>query len=305
MRQAENMMAAVLFAKSVGLALVAHLTIHWACTDVGDDPDGKLFAKVREGLDKWLGRQGVGFAAVWARERQSGGQSDVEHCHMLFHLPHEYRAGKKLHKVENAIYRLISRHGRRDGDKKGDGYWADEVAKLVIHENPDGKYLIKGGGLQVWKRFRLRREHRRWQGLIHGKRCGTTQNIGPAARRCWNEHQHRQGKVHEQRPTKHSRLAFRRRLSIASCGLIRIVRTALYDGLSSTLADDLHGKFLGDLRYILGLQIVTALSHLGLYVVGLQKALCKFTADRKVHILRERARRLQRFDVCKTTGHDS
>jgi hypothetical protein len=29
------------------------LTIHWACTDIGDDADGKLFAKFREGLNKW------------------------------------------------------------------------------------------------------------------------------------------------------------------------------------------------------------------------------------------------------------
>jgi hypothetical protein len=63
-----------------------------------------------------------------------------------------------------------------------DGYWADEVIKLVMHDNPDGKYLIKGGGPDVWTRFRVRKEHRRWQGFIHGKRCGTTQNIGSAAR---------------------------------------------------------------------------------------------------------------------------
>jgi hypothetical protein len=162
---------------------VAHLTIHWAYTDVGDDPDGKLFAKAREGLDKWARRHGFPLTCIWARERMSGGQSDVEHCHLLFHLPVEYCTGACLHQVEAAIYRLINKHGRRDGDKHGHGYWADEVIKLVIHENPDGKYLIKGGGPKVWKLFRLRKEHRRLQGIIHGKRCGTTQNIGPAARR--------------------------------------------------------------------------------------------------------------------------
>src|SRR5262245_34015013 len=67
-----------------------------------------------------------------------------------------------------AIYRLINRHGR--------GYWADEVIKLNIWPNPDGKYLIKGGGRKVWKKFGLRKEHRRLQGIIHGKRCGTTEN---------------------------------------------------------------------------------------------------------------------------------
>ncbi len=31
------------FAKSIDLPLVAHLTIHWAYTNIGDDPDGKSF----------------------------------------------------------------------------------------------------------------------------------------------------------------------------------------------------------------------------------------------------------------------
>ena len=49
--------------------------------------------------------------------------------------------------------------------------------------DPDGKYLIKGGGPKMWNKFHVHREHRRLQGLIHGKRCGPTQNIGPAGRR--------------------------------------------------------------------------------------------------------------------------
>jgi hypothetical protein len=44
MRQASNIMEAVSFAKSIDLPLVAHLTVHWSLTDVGDDPNGKLFA---------------------------------------------------------------------------------------------------------------------------------------------------------------------------------------------------------------------------------------------------------------------
>jgi hypothetical protein len=121
--QATNIIEAVDFAKFIGLPLVAHLTIHWAYTDVGDDPDGKLFAKVREGLDKWLRRQGIVFAAAWSRERMSRGQAEVVHCHLLFHLSVEYCTKRKL-QVEAVIFRLIKRHGR--------GYWADEVIKLVI-----------------------------------------------------------------------------------------------------------------------------------------------------------------------------
>jgi hypothetical protein len=178
MRQASNIMEAVAFAKSICLPLVAHLTIHWGLTDVGDDPDGTLFAKLREGLDKWLQRRGIAFNGAWSRERQSGGVSDVVHCHLLFHLPVAYRAGSRLREVEAAITRLVKRHGN--------DYWADQVIKLVIHDEPpypDGKYLIKGGGPKIWKKFGVRKEHRRLQGPISGKRCGTTQNIGPAARR--------------------------------------------------------------------------------------------------------------------------
>src|SRR5262245_2211190 len=145
--QATNIIEAVKFAKLIGLPLVAHLTIHWAYTNAGDDPDGKRFAKVREGLAKWLRRRGIVFAAAWCIERMSRGQAEVVHCHLLFHLPVEYRAKRKL-QIEGAIYRLIKRHGR--------GYWADEVIDLRIHDNPDGKYLIKGGGREVWKLFRPR-----------------------------------------------------------------------------------------------------------------------------------------------------
>ena len=172
--QATNIIDAINFARVIGLPLLAHLTIHWAYTNASDDPDGKLFARFREGLNKWLRRQHIAFAGAWCIERMSRGQAEVVHCHLLFHLPTEYCTARKL-KVEEAIYRLIKRHGR--------GYWADEVIKLAIWPNPDGKYLIKGGGPKVWKLFRLRKEHRRLQGLIRGKRCGTTQNIGRAARR--------------------------------------------------------------------------------------------------------------------------
>jgi hypothetical protein len=47
----------------------------------------------------------------------------------------------------------------------------------------DGLYLLKGGGPKVWRLFpRIQKEWRKPQGIIFGKRCGTTQNIGPATR---------------------------------------------------------------------------------------------------------------------------
>jgi hypothetical protein len=176
LRQANNLMEAVAYAREIGTPLNAHATIHWVGTKVGDDPDGRLFAKVREGLDKWLRRQGIpgGLTAIWVRERLSGGSAEVVHCHMLFHLPHPFMRGRKRKQVEEAFERLIDRHG--------DGNYADYTLKLTFPPNPNGIYLLKGGGPDVWRRFGVPRRWRKPQGFIHGKRCGTTENIGRAPR---------------------------------------------------------------------------------------------------------------------------
>ena len=61
--QATNLVEAVGYAKKIGRHLVAHATIHWSGTVAFDDPDGKRFAKVREGFNKYLRRRGGSFVA--------------------------------------------------------------------------------------------------------------------------------------------------------------------------------------------------------------------------------------------------
>ena len=176
LRQATNLMDAVAYARQIGTPLNTHATIHWVGTKVGDDPDGRLFAKVREGFDKWLRRHGIpgGLTAIWVRERLSGGSAEVVHCHMLFHLPQPFTRGRKRKQVEETLERLIDRHG--------DGNYADYTLKLTFPPTPNGIYLLKGGGPDVWREFGVPRRWRRAQGFIHGKRCGTTENIGRAQR---------------------------------------------------------------------------------------------------------------------------
>jgi hypothetical protein len=172
--QATNIIEAVQFAKSIGLPLVAHLTIHWSGTVAFDDHDGTRFAKVREGLAKVLFRRGIPVAWAWCRECKA--HTDIVHCHVLFHLPVAYRSGPKADEIKAHLVRLIDRHG--------DGILGEFAIRLVIWPDPDGLYLIKGGGPRVWKQFpRIRKDWRTPQGIIHGKRCGTTQSIGPDARR--------------------------------------------------------------------------------------------------------------------------
>ena len=170
--QATNIVEAVKFAKSIGLPLVAHLTIHWSGTLAFDDHDGARFAKVREGLAKVLLRRGIPTGWVWCRECKA--HTDIVHCHLLFHLPTEYRVGQKLDEVRATLERLVARHG--------DGIWSEYAVELKTWCDPDGLYLLKGGGPEVWKLFRIKKKFRESQGIIHGKRCGTTENLGKAAR---------------------------------------------------------------------------------------------------------------------------
>ena len=195
---AKGMIEAVAYAEEIGLSLVAHLTIHWSGTDAGDDANGKLLAKVKEGLARWLRRRGLPFAGVWCREKKAGGQAEVEHSHLIFHLPAQWLVGAKLVgrelrleggaellQVEAALHRVVAQYAGRPLE------WAVKLKVptdgglpgLYNGRSYDGLYLLKGGGKPVWKLFpRIKKDWRKPQGIIFGKRCGVTQNIGPAAR---------------------------------------------------------------------------------------------------------------------------
>jgi hypothetical protein len=53
---------------------------------------------------------------------------------------------------------------------------------VVTDSHAAPKQKQSRGGPKVWKKFGLRKEHRRLQGSIHSKRCGVTENIGETAR---------------------------------------------------------------------------------------------------------------------------
>ena len=56
-------------------------------------------------------------------------------------------------------------------DRHGGGNYADFTLKLTFPRHPDGLYLIKGGGPDVWRKFAVPRCWRKAQGIIRGKRC--------------------------------------------------------------------------------------------------------------------------------------
>lgn len=184
-RQARNMMDGLAFAREIGTSLNAHLIIHWGGTGKGDDPDGSLFAHFRHILDKRLKRQGIpgGLTAIWVRERHRNRNtrpiSEVVHSHLLLHLPSHFERSPYREVFLQAVEELVN--------LVGDGNLDDRTLKLTFPDNPDGKYFLKGATRAVWDRYNLPDKWRskRGEGVIDGKRCGTTQNIGPAARSRW------------------------------------------------------------------------------------------------------------------------
>lgn len=182
LRQADNMMGALRFAREIGTPLNSHLTIHWGGTGAGDDPHGDIFAKFRNLFDKRLQRLGVrgGLTAIWVRERQpnkrTGYLSELVHNHMLFHLPSKYDHNPYRNEIIKVIEQLV--------ELVGNGIYDDRTIALTFPDHPDGIYLLKGGTSTVRK---LHNVPKLWcslrgEGVIEGKRCGTTQNIGPANR---------------------------------------------------------------------------------------------------------------------------
>jgi hypothetical protein len=170
------MMEGLFFARETGVTLNTHLIIHWGGTLVGDDSAGNLFAKFRYLLDKRFRRKfGIELTGVWVRERhrnkRTRQQSEVVHSHLLLHLPPRHRR-----EASKDIEDLVALVGKEILD--------DRTIELTFPANPDGKYLLKGGTRSVWEQFSLPKNWRSklGEGLIEGKRCGLTQNIGPAAR---------------------------------------------------------------------------------------------------------------------------
>jgi hypothetical protein len=94
---------------------------------------------------------------------------------MLFHLPHPFKTGRKHDHVVHALERLIDRHGEAN--------YLDCTLKLTFPAKPNGIYLLKGGGPDVWRKYAVPSVWREPQGVIVGKRCGVTENLGPTARK--------------------------------------------------------------------------------------------------------------------------
>jgi hypothetical protein len=163
---ARNIWDAAELGEFLGCPLTHHADISWPfAMGPGDGEWRKRFMKLRELSRKWLEHRGAVYADSWTVERASNGAGVHTHC--ALHVPTEL-----AREFEGYLRHLLGSSDRR-------------VLCFGKLWNRDGylSYILKGVEPSGYDEFQVLKKHRSQQGIVVGKRAGTSRNIGAAARR--------------------------------------------------------------------------------------------------------------------------
>jgi hypothetical protein len=166
-----NLHEAALFSWSIGLPLNKMLTIHMQKGGVEGREALEALQSFLQRVQRWLRKHGIELSAIWVRENGIG---EGEHVHMLLHIPVALmplfprmqarwlkQSGVKRRK--NVVRSRMVAHNKRAAETN------PELYRFHLSNTVD--YLRKAT-----------EPGQKGAGPIVGKRCGTTQNIGLAAR---------------------------------------------------------------------------------------------------------------------------
>ena len=179
--QIENVTAAARHALCLGLPLTRFITLHWKAGGVTLERMVLATGHLLEMATKWLVRQGSATAWIYVHEN---GEEEGWHGHILLHLPAELallfvrRQRSWIARICEGKYTKGTMRGRIVGSRLGIEHSHPE---LYLH-NLDRcvGYIIKQTSLATARQNGLTRTVQ--PGLVIGKRAGTSQNIGSAAR---------------------------------------------------------------------------------------------------------------------------
>lgn len=186
--QIANLLAAASHATRIGLPFTRMVTIHWGAAGVPLGAMAKATGRFIDLLSKALSRHGNRSAWLWVHENGTGKGG---HCHVLAHVPPSLV--KIVTGLQRRWLRLITGRaykGRVILSRPIGGRLRLEVNNPDLHTaNLDAalSYCLKAVCSQTASQFGLDRLQS--GGRIIGKRCGTSQNIGPKARKTWKETQ--------------------------------------------------------------------------------------------------------------------
>ncbi len=180
-RQVKEIIAAINFANKSGIIFNRWITINLEQCRVGIDDRFTTLQKFLGFLRREKGVDEDQFTAVWVREIAGG---VGEHVHILAHFPpkvcdtyqRKYRGWLKSAGIQFVLGGINTK--TIWNSVSADINCKDFRALNIEHLK---SYLLKGAHQETLKKYGLRRK--RFSGPINGKRCGTTQNLGPAVRK--------------------------------------------------------------------------------------------------------------------------
>lgn len=180
-RQALELISAVKFGSWQSYRFTRFISINLEAGGVVPDDRLKAIQKFIKCMQSAAQYRKLVFAAVWVRER---GEDVGEHVHIMAHIPDaydglyksKYKAWLKLAGIQLVRGVINSKTIRCSGP-------IDQSIEQNLRANIDNikNYMLKGTSRETKHKLNLPKEA--YTGLIVGKRCGCTHNLGPKARK--------------------------------------------------------------------------------------------------------------------------
>lgn len=179
--QIGNLRAAERHAVRVGLPFTRMITIHWEAAGVPLEGMAKATGRFLDLMSKALSRHGSSTAWLWVHEN---GEMKGGHCHLLVHIPAQLAATitrlqrRWLRRITGRPYKRRVIRSKPIGGRLGVEATCPE--QHAVNLDAALGYVLKGASSYVAELLGLSRLEP--GGLVIGKRCGTSQNIGSKAR---------------------------------------------------------------------------------------------------------------------------
>ena len=181
-QQVAGLTKAASHADRIGSPLNRMISIHWQAAGLAPNAMAGATGQFLGLLAKAMKRHRSRFAAIWVREN---GADKGDHCHILAHIPASLvkivtrlqlgwlkSITKRPYKAN--VIRSVSIGGKLGLETGNPAVYAHNLKAAL-------GYILKGANPEAAEAFDLARLEP--GGLIVGKRCGFTQNLGPGARR--------------------------------------------------------------------------------------------------------------------------
>lgn len=179
--QVANLIAGASHAGAIGLPFTRMITIHWQAAGIPLEGMARATGRFTDLLTKAVARHGHKSAWLWVHEN---GHGKGGHVHILAHVPP--LLAPLVKRLQKGWLRTITGQPYIAKVIKSDpigGRLGLETGNPELHAvNLEAAlaYVLKGASHEAGPQFGLGRLEP--GGLVIGKRCSTSQNIGPAAR---------------------------------------------------------------------------------------------------------------------------